>query len=228
MCLESLTGRSYAIGACDHPTCLECCLRLRSVCERKECPVCRRDLPKVFFLGAERAGATFSSVQSLPLKQDRRLGACFGDRQVEDRCRELLANRCTVCAANKKHQEFRSFAQLDRHVRREHQVRNSTNLNLTRKNDAKWRFSFQLFYCDICTESVQSFPSERRLYSRQELAAHKRKGDPDDPSSSGRGHPPCHFCSRRFPDRDAVFAHLRREHFFCHFCDADGKQLFFE
>ena len=28
-------------------------------------------------------------------------------------------------------------------------------------------------------------------------------------------------------DRDELYRHLRRDHFFCHFCDSDGQQFYF-
>lgn len=51
------------------------------------------------------------------------------------------------------------------------------------------------------------------------MATHRRKGDSDD--KSYRGHPLCEFCDKRFFDNDALIRHLRTEHFFCHFCEAD-------
>ena len=53
----------------------------------------------------------------------------------------------------------------------------------------------------------------------------RRKGDPDD--SSHRGHPLCQFCEVRFVDDEELFRHLRRDHYFCHFCDADGIQAYY-
>jgi hypothetical protein len=37
----------YSIGACDHPVCFECSTRMRVLCEKKECPICRKDLKRV-------------------------------------------------------------------------------------------------------------------------------------------------------------------------------------
>lgn len=42
-----------------------------------------------------------------------------------------------------------------------------------------------------------------------------------------RGHPLCEFCDDRFMDSEELFRHLRRNHLFCHFCDADGKHQFY-
>ena len=57
------------------------------------------------------------------------------------------------------------------------------------------------------------------------MGLHRRKGDPDD--TSHRGHPLCEFCEERYVDKDALYMHLRREHFFCHFCEADGIQQYY-
>lgn len=42
-----------------------------------------------------------------------------------------------------------------------------------------------------------------------------------------RGHPLCEFCDTRYMDSDELFRHLRRNHLFCHFCDADGKHQYY-
>ncbi len=63
------------------------------------------------------------------------------------------------------------------------------------------------------------------MYNRKDLAVHKRQGDADD--TSHRGHPLCEFCMTRYMDKDELYRHLRRDHFICHFCEADGQQKFF-
>lgn len=50
-------------------------------------------------------------------------------------------------------------------------------------------------------------------------------GDVDD--KSHKGHPLCNYCELRFLDKDDLWRHLRREHNYCHFCDADGVNLFY-
>ena len=45
MCCHETTN--WALGKCDHPTCLQCTTKLRLLCEQKECPVCRLSLKKV-------------------------------------------------------------------------------------------------------------------------------------------------------------------------------------
>ena len=75
------------------------------------------------------------------------------------------------------------------------------------------------------TPFPQIFTHERKWYSRKDLARHRMQGDPDD--TSHRGHPLCKFCDERYLDNDELLKHLRRDHYFCHFCDADGAQDYY-
>lgn len=52
-----------------------------------------------------------------------------------------------------------------------------------------------------------------------------KQGDVDD--RSHRGHPLCEFCEQRYMDNDELYRHLRRDHLFCHFCDADGYHQYY-
>lgn len=63
------------------------------------------------------------------------------------------------------------------------------------------------------------------MYTRPGLATHRRVGDADD--KSHKGHPLCKFCEDRFLDDDELHRHLRKNHFWCHICENDGKQLYF-
>lgn len=58
------------------------------------------------------------------------------------------------------------------------------------------------------------------------MARHRRVGDDDD--SSHKGHPLCEFCDERYLDMDVLLHHLRKDHYFCHFCDKDGKNQYYE
>ena len=72
----------------------------------------------------------------------------------------------------------------------------------------------------------QIFPFERKFYSRKDLATHRRVGDADD--TSYRGHPLCEFCDTRFNDKDDLWKHLRKDHYFCHFCDQHCSNTYYE
>lgn len=131
---------------------------------------------------------------------DKRYRICFANLQVQNAFYKLLENPCPKC----DNRNFVSFDLLKKHVSREHQQ----------------------FYCDLCTDNLKIFPFERRSYNRTDLALHNRKGDADD--KSHRGHPLCEYCDVRYLDRDELFRHLRKEHYFCHFCDLDGSNQFYE
>lgn len=77
----------------------------------------------------------------------------------------------------------------------------------------------------FASSTHQIFSHERKWYNRKELARHRAHGDPDD--TSHRGHPLCKFCDDRYLDNDELLKHLRRDHYFCHFCDADGSQEYY-
>ncbi|KAJ1370544.1 hypothetical protein KIN20_032285 [Parelaphostrongylus tenuis] len=79
-----------------------------------------------------------------------------------------------------------------------------------------------LTYCHICTDNIVLFSRERKTYTRDALQRHIRYGDRDDRSL--KGHPSCLFCEQRFFDEEHRYRHLRKEHFFCQFCESDGKQ----
>lgn len=83
-----------------------------------------------------------------------------------------------------------------------------------------------MHFCDLCVETLKIFTFERRCYTQAELVIHNTKGDPDN--TSHRGHPLCEYCNKRYVDRDELFRHLRRDHYFCHFCDADGCNDFYK
>ncbi|XP_026714843.1 E3 ubiquitin-protein ligase ZNF598 isoform X2 [Athene cunicularia] len=87
------------------------------------------------------------------------------------------------------------------------------------------RKQHELFCCKLCVKHLKIFTYERKWYSRKDLARHRIHGDPDD--TSHRGHPLCKFCDERYLDNDELLKHLRRDHYFCHFCDSDGAQEYY-
>ncbi|RZC39782.1 hypothetical protein BDFB_001107 [Asbolus verrucosus] len=198
------TVEIYSVGICDHPVCFECSTRMRVLCNQNECPICRGQMPKVIFTRKVAAfAALFADFQHTNL-QDRKYGLIFCSEEIKKAYQQLLEFRCANCTkAAARRCTFYTFQQLKDHMRREH----------------------NLVYCDLCVDNLKIFCFERRCYTKQELGYHRRKGDPDN--TSHRGHPLCEFCDTRFMDSDELFRHLRRNHLFCHFCDADGKHQYY-
>ncbi|KAK9393376.1 zinc finger protein [Crotalus adamanteus] len=102
------------------------------------------------------------------------------------------------CPLCSESRTFPAVVELEQHMRKQH----------------------ELFCCKLCI-----FTYERKWYSRKDLARHRIHGDPDD--TSHRGHPLCKFCDERYLDNDELLKHLRRDHYFCHFCDSDGAQEYY-
>ncbi|KAH1025482.1 E3 ubiquitin-protein ligase ZNF598 [Dendroctonus ponderosae] len=193
----------YSIGCCDHAVCFECSTRMRILCKQNECPICRRELPKVIFTrNVEPFSVMLSKFERSNL-QDRKFGIIFCTSNIQKEYTKLLNHRCFICEAREPNWPFKTFQLLKEHMRKEH----------------------ELFFCDICSEHLKIFSFERKCYNRQELAYHRRKGDKNN--TSHRGHPLCEFCDSRFMDNDELFRHLRRNHFFCDFCDVDGKHQYY-
>lgn len=192
----------YAIGLCDHPVCHECSTRMRVLCRKSECPICRRTLPKVIFVKQCRP---FEELNRRLYQVDTRPQICFEDESVRQAYRELLDNRCKYCvpSATKPAPVFSSFALLRNHVRKEH--------NRT--------------YCDLCIEHLKIFPVERTAYTRKDMARHQSQGDLDN--TSHKGHPLCKFCDVRYFDNDELYRHLRRDHYYCHFCGDDYRLQYY-
>ncbi|EDV37784.1 uncharacterized protein Dana_GF13628 [Drosophila ananassae] len=188
----------YSIGDCDHPVCYECSTRMRVLCEQNECPICRHVLSKVLFTLEKLPYRELeASNRSDYYSKKYRIGFCTAE--IRQKFFQLLDHPCPKCDVP----PYRTFQGLRNHVRSEH----------------------GLHYCDLCVETLKIFTFERRCYTQSELQLHNTKGDPDN--RSHRGHPLCEYCKKRYVDRDELFRHLRREHYFCHFCDADGCNEFY-
>lgn len=187
----------FSIGVCDHPVCYECSTRMRVLCRQNECPICRQDLPKVIFTRNIRP---YKEVATKSYPGDKEFKILFDGGPAQCAYEKLLQHGCHICRDAKAYQ---SFHLLKDHMRKKH----------------------ELFYCDLCVDNLKIFSHERRVYNRQDLAHHRRKGDVDD--KSHKGHPLCEFCDQRYMDNDELFRHLRKDHLFCHFCDADGLHQYY-
>ncbi|XP_070837946.1 E3 ubiquitin-protein ligase ZNF598 [Chaetodon trifascialis] len=187
----------FALGKCDHPVCYRCSTKMRVLCDQKYCAVCREELDKVVFVKKLEA---FSCLPYDQFPCERKHDIYFNDEKIYAHYRHLLLPECLCCSEPKV---FSKFEELEHHMRKQH----------------------ELFCCKLCTKHLKIFSHERKWYNRKELARHRAHGDPDD--TSHRGHPLCKFCDDRYLDNDELLKHLRRDHYFCHFCDADGSQEYY-
>ncbi|XP_073350673.1 E3 ubiquitin-protein ligase ZNF598 [Pagrus major] len=187
----------FALGKCDHPVCYRCSTKMRVLCDQKYCAVCREELDKVVFVKKLEA---FSCLPYQQFPSEKKHDIYFSNEKIYAEYRRLLMPECLRCSEPKV---FSKFEELEYHMRKQH----------------------ELFCCKLCTKHLKIFSYERKWYNRKELARHRAHGDPDD--TSHRGHPLCKFCDDRYLDNDELLKHLRRDHYFCHFCDADGSQEYY-
>ncbi|KAF7691110.1 E3 ubiquitin-protein ligase ZNF598 isoform X1 [Silurus meridionalis] len=187
----------FAVGKCDHPVCYRCSTKMRVLCEQKYCAVCRVELDKVIFV---RKLQPFAALTHHDYQAEKKHGIYFADGKIFAQFRKILQPECPQCPEPKV---FSKFEELEQHMRKQH----------------------ELFCCKLCAKHLKIFSYERKWYNRKELARHRTQGDPDD--TSHRGHPLCKFCDDRYLDNDELLKHLRRDHYFCHFCDADGAQEYY-
>ena len=131
---------------------------------------------------------------------DKRRHVFYQRKEIQMRVKELLEHRCQFCPDRPPD---RYFDRLRDHMKREHEK----------------------FFCDICVTHLQKFSCELKVYTRPDLARHRRIGDADD--KSHKGHPLCEFCDQRYLDKDELHKHLRKDHFWCHFCERDGSQDYY-
>ncbi|CAF0903493.1 unnamed protein product [Brachionus calyciflorus] len=204
-CLHELF--TFVYYSCSHYVCLNCAVKMRVLCEKIDCPVCRQESKKVFCTKNLIESKNFDL--SLKIKSnvpERDKAGIFIDPEyaelIEKEHDEILSNRCDICPSTTP--PFNTFQDLDYHIRKFH----------------------RRFFCELCMDNLKLFPYERKHYTREELATHKRNGDKDD--YSFKGHPLCEYCDQRFFDRDEIYRHFRRDHYFCHFCDTDGIEEYYK
>ncbi|XP_037670112.1 LOW QUALITY PROTEIN: E3 ubiquitin-protein ligase ZNF598 [Choloepus didactylus] len=186
-----------ALGRCDHPVCCRCSTKMRVLCEQRYCAVCREELRQVVF---GKKLPAFATIPIHQLQHEKKYDIYFADGKVLALYRQLLQHECPRCP---ELPPFSLFSDLEQHMRKQH----------------------ELFCCKLCLQHLKIFTYERKWYSRKDLARHRMQGDPDD--TSHRGHPLCKFCDERYLDNDELLKHLRRDHYFCHFCDSDGAQDYY-
>ncbi|KAG5854499.1 hypothetical protein ANANG_G00038480 [Anguilla anguilla] len=187
----------FALGKCDHPVCYCCSTKMRVLCDQKYCAVCREELDKVIFV---KKLEPFATIPFQQFQCEKKHDIYFSDGKIYAQFRRILQSECPQCPEPRV---FYKFEELEQHMRKQH----------------------ELFCCKLCAKHLRIFTHERKWYNRKDLARHRTQGDPDD--TSHRGHPLCKFCDDRYLDNDELLKHLRRDHYFCHFCDSDGAQEYY-
>ncbi|NP_001362178.1 RING-type E3 ubiquitin transferase [Caenorhabditis elegans] len=190
----------FGIGSCRHPVCAECVIRMRILGNSKTCPVCRSDIDILSFCTTDDdlANVPLSFKKTAHPDEDR-YDIRFSNKIAGTKYEKYLAHVCKICKTDDGERlEFPSFMSLRQHMASRHEQS----------------------YCHICTDNLNLFSRERKTYTRDQLQRHMRSGDFDD--KSFKGHPQCLFCEQKFLDEENRYRHLRKDHFFCQFCESDG------
>nr|CDJ90440.1 Protein C52E12.1 [Haemonchus contortus] len=193
----------FGMGTCRHPICIECAIRMRVLSKSSQCPVCRANMETLWLMFVAAGLDTVClSFPSLNHPDEKRFSIQFQNADILSRYEKYLSHVCKLCKSDDGGRlEFPTFVALRHHMSNAH----------------------ELIYCHICTENIILFSRERKTYTRDNLQRHIRTGDRDDKSL--KGHPSCLFCDQRFFDEEFRYRHLRKEHFFCQFCETEGKHL---
>ena len=123
----------------------------RVLCSTNDCAICRQDMPQIVFSSKV---SKFKDLADRVLPKDKRYQICFEDDSLKKSFEELLNHSCPICP-NKP--IFRTFKQLDTHVRREH----------------------ERFYCELCTtdlkvKAVLDFFFKNCYFKRQKVRLTKQ------------------------------------------------------
>lgn len=117
----------FAFGRCNHPICHVCLTKTRVLLGTNDCIICRQDIEMVVF---SRKRCNFGQMSDQVLPKEKRYKISFEDSSVQKTFDDLLLHKCPICP-NKPN--FRTFKQLDTHVRREH----------------------ERFYCELCVSHLK-------------------------------------------------------------------------
>jgi hypothetical protein len=133
-----------------------CALRMRYLSKQTYCVLCRADCKDVIFTKDARTPFNDISVKNKPY--DSKLNVYFGSAEVLKEVKAMFLFPCQVCSQGKAGGEpvnFDGVKALKEHLKKEH----------------------ELFLCELCLAHLKIFPREQKLYSRNDLARHRRFGD---------------------------------------------------
>jgi len=203
VCCEDL--RVVALGACEHRSvCALCSVRLRQLLGDSACILCKRTLEHVVMTAeTEKKYSDFTiwgdvcKVDGRELPFDDASQAFFDDKKMFDEIKFVRSFACPKCTPPPGKGSFvgKDLKELKQHTETHHGVA----------------------HCALCVEFRKEFVQEQQLFKRNELKLHEKSGDQGH--GPFKGHPLCEFCGERFYDDNALWSHLRKQHFTCHICE---------
>ena len=199
-CLHEL--ETYAYYLCQHFVCLKCAIKMRILCKKIDCPVCRQESKSVL-----------CTKKPIELSTDNNNKTNLINELIlncPNYSRPIKLNpipNCVITSSNEQQQYQDSLINTPNcGINFESdEIKEEYNQILSSKCDecGEWFREFdaldnhmrkvhRYFYCELCLENLKLFPYERKYYNREELAMHKRNGDK---SGEFKGHPLCKYYS---------------------------------
>lgn len=221
MCFDTMND--YAIVPCTHTgricgSCVTNMVRFNPAKDEKKarafsrgktgisCPFCKSDWRAVILTSSPpevdtRLGVPPAFPHRLPPHFVPRLRLHADTAKLQQKYMEKTTIYCPICeekfkksakSGSKRPPRFRFMGQLDTHLERTHNLR----------------------LCMACVSARKLFVSEAKLFTKNQLVHHCKKGAP------GVGpHPFCHFCREPYFGKDDLFAHYENSHLQCAFCN---------
>lgn len=207
ICADSV--KYCAVGECNHPICSKCACRIRIKSGDKSCALCKQYMEVMV---VSKFSSESKSFQSFGISIDTVLPGVIIDQRsamafvdCPEHYNDILAFCAIMCPICKS--RFPNDENLRKHVKDSH------GLN----------------YCKLCYEHRTLFPSEHRLLTGPELAAHMKlpAGSNDKYGFTG-GHVLCKFCNQYNYDSMSLYNHMRTAHFNCHLCPIQYQHRFYK
>lgn len=85
----------YAVGSCNHPVCYECIVRMRVLCDQKECPICRKTLDEVICTVNPALFENFTETFK-ELAFDEKYGVYFETAEIKSKFFKTFENACPL------------------------------------------------------------------------------------------------------------------------------------
>jgi hypothetical protein len=214
MCLVCADEMVYAtIGACQHPICSICALRIRFKSKDKSCVVCKAHMESMLVYEASTIetgdAAHIHTSISGSVNPGNKSSSYFEIFLTLFKSKNIYVGIVfdPVCGLY--------FYNCSQHSRQLQNMRStkcpscSESFPTQKKLLAHLQSSHKLFMCELCVENRTVFLSEQVVYSKAELEVHLRK--------SG-AHVQCGFCQVHCYDYGFLYSHMRDKHVTCHHC----------
>uniref|UniRef100_A0A915E7B0 RING-type domain-containing protein n=1 Tax=Ditylenchus dipsaci TaxID=166011 RepID=A0A915E7B0_9BILA len=195
----------FGIGSCLHPMCMECAIRVRILGESQACPQCRMQIDTLYFVQSPPFSGEFKvPKETVSFNDAQNYGVKFETEYALECFKSYMSHKCSICCSRGEEMSFANFSGLHQHMSNVH----------------------QLSFCYLCSENVNVLTKDRKTYTKNNLLKHMN-GEGDQLEDGFHGHPKCLFCDQRFYDDEGQYKHLRKDHYFCQICDADGANNVF-